>query len=258
MPLLSTPAGARLACTETGSGRPVVLVHGWSLSGAAFAPLAPALPGFRLVAPDLRGHGASEGDAFTLGALADDLVALVHHLELRGAVLVGWSLGAQVALAALPALRDRVAGLVLASATPRFLAGDGWAEGLPAQALEVLRVRVRRDARHAVARFRAGMLAPGERAPELEALPVPPAAPLLAGLDVLAATDLRPALPALDLPALVLHGDADPICPPGAGRALASALPRARHVELPGAGHAALLTAPAARAALAAFLAEAR
>jgi pimeloyl-[acyl-carrier protein] methyl ester esterase len=251
---------------DAGAGAPVVLVHGWSLSSAAFADeLAFLSRGRRAVAPDLRGHGRSSPppSAFGLRDLARDLAALFEALALDRAVLLGWSLGALVALAAAPLLRARLAALVLVSGTPRFTAGDGWPHGLPARSVEGLALRVRRDAPRAVARFFDGMFVDGEldgagRA-RVEAVraAVPPAHPaaLLSGLDVLAREDLREALPALDLPVLLVHGDRDPVCPPGASRAMAAAIPRARLVELPGAGHAPFLSRPGPfRDALASFL----
>ncbi|HET8538787.1 MAG TPA: alpha/beta fold hydrolase [Anaeromyxobacter sp.] len=253
---------------DAGSGAPVVLVHGWSLSSAAFADeLAALARSRRAIAPDLRGHGRSAAPRapFGLADLARDLAALVEALALDRAVLVGWSLGAQVALAAAPLVRARLAGLVLVSGTPRFAEGEGWPHGLPARSVEGLAARVRRDAPRAVARFFDGMFVEGEldaaaraRAEAIRAAvaPADPAA-LLCGLDVLAREDLRGALPSLDLPVLLVHGDRDPVCPPGASRAMAAAIPGARLALLPGAGHAPFLSrAGPFRDALASFLAS--
>jgi pimeloyl-[acyl-carrier protein] methyl ester esterase len=238
---------------DAGAGDPVVLVHGWAYASGVFDDLAAVLARRRrVIRPDLRGHGRSSPGPFTLPDLAGDLAALADALGLERAVVVGWSLGAQVALAALPRLRPRVAGLVLVSATPRFTLGDGWAHGLPAQSVEVLAHRVRRDPARAVSRFREGALVEGElggadrtrAAALLAGLPLPERATALAGLDLLAREDLRTALPGVDVPALVVHGERDPISPVGAGRALAAALPGARLVEIPGAGHAPFLSRP--------------
>lgn len=265
MPLQPHATDARLAHPDR-SSRPLVLVHGWSLSSAVFADLAARVgAGRRVVAEDLRGHGGARDAPFGLAELAADLAGLLERLDLQGAVLAGWSLGAQVALAALPAARARLSGLVLVSATPRFTAGDGWPHGLPPRDLEVLARRVQRDARRATARFFEGMFTAdeldGAAAARVAALraAIPPPAPAaaLAGLAILASADLRPTLGAVELPALVIHGARDPICPPGAGRALAAAIPGARLRELPDAGHAPFLSRPEAfAAALQPFLAE--
>jgi pimeloyl-[acyl-carrier protein] methyl ester esterase len=245
------PAGP-LHHEDLGAGPPVVLVHGWAGSSATFAAEAGALARTRrVIAPDLRGHGRSTPSPFTLADLAGDLASLVERLALERAVLVGWSLGSLVALAAVPRVRERLAALVLVAGTPRFTACEGWPHGLPRTHVEALAARLRRDPRRALARFDASMFAEGElddggrrRVEALRAaIPVDPAA-AQAGLDVLASDDLRPALAALDLPALLLHGERDAICPAGAARAMASAIPGARLRVLPGLGHAPFLSRP--------------
>ncbi|HEX9308246.1 MAG TPA: alpha/beta fold hydrolase [Anaeromyxobacter sp.] len=261
------PQAAALHHEDVGAGPPVVLVHGWSLSSAVFDEEAAALARLhRVVAPDLRGHGRSGGGSFVLADLARDLAALLDRLGLEGAVLAGWSLGAQVALAALPLVRSRLRALVLVSGTPRFTAGEGWTDGLSAKSVEVLAHRVRRDPARALGRFFDGMFAEGElgeaglrRAAALRArIPFPGPAAAQAGLDVLAREDLRAALSRVDLPTLVLHGEADPICPVGAARAIAGAVPNARLEIVAGAGHAPFLSRPGTLARALASVVEAR
>jgi pimeloyl-[acyl-carrier protein] methyl ester esterase len=250
MPTLARDGGVRLHVETSGGGRPLLLVHGWSRSGADLAPLAERLaPWFRAVRPDLRGHGRSTPGPLTLDVLADDLAAVAAAEGLERAVLLGWSLGGLAALAALPALRPRLAGLVLVGATPRFTEGEGWPHGLPARAVEGLALRVRRQPARALARFFDDCLAPGEadealrrRLAPLRDGMLPDLQAALDGLAVLARADLRAVLPRVDLPALVIHGEADPICLPGAGRALAAAVPGARLAVLAGAGHLPVLT----------------
>ena len=147
-------------------------------------------------------------------------------------------------------------------ATPRFTEGDGWPHGLPLRAVEGLALRLRRAPAKALARFLDDCLAPGEaeglppgRLAALRAASPPTAEAALAGLEVLARADLRAVLPRLALPTLLLHGQADAICPIGAAQALAAALPSARLVALPG-GHAPFLAHEAEVAGLVAAFAR--
>ncbi|WP_242395644.1 alpha/beta fold hydrolase [Anaeromyxobacter oryzisoli] len=264
MPSLELPTGTRVAYLDAGSGPPLVLLHGWAMSSAVLADLGRALgAGRRVILPDLRGHGASSPAPLDLDLLASDLAALVERLDLHEVSLAGWSLGGLVALAALPRIRARVARLALLSSTARFTTGEGWPHGLPPQHVEVLAHRVRRDPGRALPRFFDAMFVPGEldgagraRAAAIrDALAPPDPAAAQAGLALLSTADLRAELGAVDRPTLVIHGEADPICPAGAGRALAAAIPGARLSLVPGAGHAPFLSRPTVLAdALRAFL----
>jgi pimeloyl-ACP methyl ester carboxylesterase len=98
--LIDVGGGARLAFDDLGSGRPVVLIHGVSMSRRFFERNVPGLAErFRVVNVDLRGHGESpphEG-GHTVAQYARDLHALIAQLGLDGVVLVGWSMGTKVA-----------------------------------------------------------------------------------------------------------------------------------------------------------------
>jgi len=266
MPLLHTDRSPGLFYEEQGVGPPLLLLHGWSRSGADFAPLAARLAAsHRVVRLDLRGHGRSAPGRFTLADLAGDVAALAEALDLRGALLLGWSLGGQVALTALPGLSGRVERLALIGTTPRFTDGDGWPHGLPASALAGMAARLQRQPERTLSRFVDDCFAPGELGEEARALlrspgtvPAPDLACALAGLDILASADLRAALPAVRLPALLLYGEADAVCPVGAARATAALLPAARLVTFPAVGHAPFVSRPDEVAALLlAFAAEA-
>ncbi len=255
MPALQTARAPDLFFEDQGSGPPLLLVHGWSRSGADFAALAGRLSTrHRVVRLDLRGHGRSAPGPFALADLAGDVAALAEALDLRGALLLGWSLGGQVALSALPLLAARVDRLVLIGATPRFTPGDDWPHGPPARALEAMAALLRRRPEAVQARFLDDCFAPGELDEDgraaLATAPPPDLACALAGLDILASADLRAALPAVRGPVLLLHGEADAICPVGAARALALRLPSARLVTFPAVGHAPFISRPGEVASL--------
>jgi len=258
MPVLHSDRSPGLFYEDQGAGPPLLLLHGWSRSGADFAPLAARLSAHhRVVRLDLRGHGGTAPGRFTLAELAGDVAALAEGLDLRGALLLGWSLGGQVALTALPRLSGRVERLVLVGTTPRFTEGDDWPHGLPASALAGMAARLQRQPERTLARFVDDCFAPGELDEEARvllrspgAVPAPDMTCALAGLDILAGTDLRATLPAIGLPALLLYGEADAVCPVGAARATAALLPAARLITFPAVGHAPFISRPAEVAAL--------
>lgn len=255
MPFIETSAGVKIYYEETGKGRPLMMLHGWSMSGLVWRFQKELAASCRLILPDLRGHGRSSAplDGLSLNDMVVDVVALFERLDLTNAVLLGWSLGSQIALAAYPRLRERLAGLVLVGATPRFTTTEGYPYGLPVTAPRGMGLRLSKAFNRTMEEFFRGMFAEGELSHEQEdrinreialegGLPEPVVAH--ATLDILASTDLREKLPAIDRQVLLIHGSADIICPPSAARFMAEQLPDARLVELDGAGHAPFLSRP--------------
>lgn len=227
------------------TSQPVLaLLHGWGMNARVFDALAARLAAdFEVRAFDLPGHGGRAPlAANTLAAWADDLAQALPE----GAMLLGWSLGGQVALRIALDHPQRVARLVLLASTPRFLAADGWPHGIAAADLDAFGASLLEDPQATLLRFLSlqtrgmdGQRALLQRLREtlLAALPADAAA-LAAGLDLLRGTDLRADLPHVTQPVLVLHGTLDTLTPPGAGAWMAEVLPQARHVEIARAAHA--------------------
>lgn len=91
--------GTRLHYWEAGTGRPLVMIHGWTQSGAAFKKNIPALSGdYRVIAVDLRGHGESDkpSHGYRLSRFAKDIHDLIVGLDLRDVAILGWSMGCSV------------------------------------------------------------------------------------------------------------------------------------------------------------------
>ncbi|WP_347557011.1 alpha/beta hydrolase [Robbsia sp. KACC 23696] len=130
MTWLTTNDGIRLHYTERGSGKPLILLHGWSFSGAVFDPIVPALAKHaRVISLDLRGHGLSDKPrhGYRLSRLAADLRDLIDALSLQDVTLLGWSIGCAVVWSYLELYgKDRVRQLVLAQQTPRQFAALDW------------------------------------------------------------------------------------------------------------------------------------
>jgi len=103
----------------------VVLLHGFTSDLRSWTPLLEDFAAdYRVIAPDLRGHGESsapEGpDSFSIEALASDLAALLDHLQVDICALVGTSFGGMVALQFAVAWPERLAGLVLSDTSAAF------------------------------------------------------------------------------------------------------------------------------------------
>lgn len=125
--------GMRIAYAVEGEGSPLLLAHGfasthrvnWVATGWA-KTLVDA--GYRVIMPDMRGHGQSgkshEKADYTLSAMAGDLVALLDHLGEPGADLMGYSMGAMVALVAAMEMPERFDRIVAAGVGARLLDPD--------------------------------------------------------------------------------------------------------------------------------------
>ncbi|GAA4359411.1 alpha/beta fold hydrolase [Microbacterium rhizosphaerae] len=245
--------------TDQGTGQPVVLIHGFPLNGESWAAQSAALldAGYRVIAYDRRGFGASTKAAYgyNYDAFAADLNVIMERLDLRDAMLVGFSMGTgEIARYLASYGSARVAKAVfIGSLEPYLLLGDDNPEGAaPAEYFEGVSAAVRAD-RWA---FLTGFFHDFYNLDEMLGSHISPEA--LAGsvqvanqmgnVAIAAAplswpTDFRPDIPKIDVPALILHGTADNILPIDAtARRFRTLLPDAEYVEIEGAPHGMLLT----------------
>jgi pimeloyl-[acyl-carrier protein] methyl ester esterase len=240
-----------------GRGKDLVLLHGWGLNLGVWDELGRMLARrFRIIAIDLPGHGRSDWDpqAATPAAQAWRVHETLAPLTERYALL-GWSLGGQLALDLAAAMPAGIERLVLVATTPKFLAGAGWRFGMAPALLTQLADAVRsgRDAavdellvlcaRGSAPRTARKVLGQLRRALRVHGAAHPDA--LANGLERLRDCDLRPALPLLRVPSLVIAGEHDRITPAAAARALTARLDGARYVEFARAAHAPFLSHPA-------------
>jgi pimeloyl-[acyl-carrier protein] methyl ester esterase len=249
---------------SSGHGPPLALLHGWAMHSGIWSGLAAKLAKrHRVHAVDLPGHGFSAPvPSFTIDGVVR-LLDAAFAAERSPIVLVGWSLGGLIAMAWSLSRPERVARLVLVSATPRFAAGDGWSCAMSRATLRrfgdeldvawkatvlrflTLQMRCSEHGHRALATLRGELFTRGE----------PSRRTLAQALLVLATTDLRAEVGSIAQPALVINGDRDTLVPSAAGEWLAAALPNGRFAAIAGAAHVPFLSHPAEfGAALGAFL----
>ena len=249
--------GARIAFDDEGEGRPLLLLHGLMAHSGFFEKQRELADSFRLVRPDLRGHGESReaanvDDALSIERLAADVAELAAHLDLDHAVAVGWSLGASVLfrLLAGPAA-GRFAGAVIVDMTPRVLNEGDWTLGLSGEVCGARLQAIREDFGSFAASAGAAIFAQpqqdGTRAlaewAGAEFARNDPDA-IAALWSSLVGADLRPLLPRIAQPTLVVHGAQSHLYGADTADYLVAALPNATAVEFAESGHAPHLEQP--------------
>jgi len=259
LPLLHLNDGGSLDYSEAGSGLPILLLHGWGLGKDAFSAQLRGLGSrFRLIAPDLRGHGASSTAPRNDGiaALADDARQLLESLDLDNVVVVGWSMGAMVAWQLLQgAAADRISGLVVIDMVPRILSDDDWPHGLrqgvDASVFDLDVQRMLESWESYVAEFVPRNVARGReqaRGPILARL-----REIAAANDVgsmarlwrsLADQDMRETATRLTIPTLIVYGERGQLYGAGAFQWMTRQIPHSRCVGFADSGHAPQLEEP--------------
>lgn len=243
MPYLELRDSVPLYFEDYGAGQAILLVPGWTLTTRFWERQIEDLARhYRVVTLDLRGAGNSgkTPEGHSLSSYADDLDELLRQLDLNDAILVGFAMGVSVVVHYLVAHgRARVAGLVWVDHSPRFYATRDWPYALFGDLTPQRFDQTLRGLWHDRRATTRELLAVMFKSPaswmydELMKTPTEVAAAMLAAV---ASTDLRPLLPELDLPALVVNGRRS-VVPFEVGGWLAQQLPHARSVVLAEAGH---------------------
>ena len=230
---------------DHGEGRPLLLLHAFPLAGESFRPQWEGLSGVRVIAPDHRGFGRSEGDGevLTMEQIAEDALAILDSLGIEQTAIGGVSMGGYAAMALLREAPSRVTALALLDTHPRADDEAGKAKR-EAQARELL-ARGLDAAIEGVPKLLSPNARPDVRA-RVEAIVRTNRPERLAAAQrgMAERSDSRELLKRFSGPALVLGGADDAITPPAVLREMAELIDGAQVEIVEGAGHLAHLERP--------------
>ncbi|PLP99469.1 alpha/beta fold hydrolase [Cupriavidus pauculus] len=251
---IGTKDGTQLYYKDWGNGRPIVFCHGWPLSSDSWESqmMLVASEGYRAVAHDRRGHGRSSQawNGNEMNTYADDLATVFDALDLRDAVLVGFSTGGgEVARYIGRHGTRRVSKVVLVSAVPPLMVKTASNPGgLPIDVFNGLRAAQLANRSQFYKDVAAGPFygfnRPGAK-PSQGLIDAWWAQGMQGGhkstydsIKAFSETDFTEDLRKIDVPTLIIHGDDDQIVPiDAAGRASAKLVKNSKLIVYPGAPH---------------------
>lgn len=255
MAYLKTRDGTDIYYKDWGSGKPVILLHGWPLSSDMWDPQAMALAdaGYRAIAYDRRGFGRSgqPWSGYDYDTLTDDLAAVMEATDATSDVtLVGFSMGGGEVARYMSRHNGRgvVRAALVASIVPYMLKTTDNPEGTPQSVFDDIATGIKKDRANFFHKtfmpqfFGVGLLSQPVSA---ETIDMATATAMMAGLkptlacaNAFAHTDFRPDLAAFRVPTLIIHGTSDKTVPiDAAGRAAASGIAGSTLIEYEGAPH---------------------
>lgn len=260
MAFIEAKDGTKLHVKDMGQGRPVILIHGWPLTGDMFEYQTVALleSGFRVITYDRRGFGQSGHPAsgYTYDTFADDLAAVIDGLELQNVSLVGFSMGGgEIARYLSRHGASKVSKAVLVASVAGYLLKDeSNPDGVDASVFEGMKKDIRKDRFDYLQSFAKTFYGVGlvtspvsqgvlDWSFVLGVMASPKAT--IDCVDAFAKTDFRPDFAAFTIPTLVIHGTGDktvPIDP--TGRAAANGIAGAKLIEYDGEPHGLFATVP--------------
>ena len=239
---------AHLHIEAIGTGQPLVLLHGWGMSGAVWQPLVKKLSkSFTLHMVDLPGMGLSRPlEPYHMHAIAEKVAEIIPP----NADIVGWSLGGQVAMRIALDYPDMVRRLVLVGATPCFVNKQDWTAGMSADIFSSFAASVNADYHKTMTQFLTLQCMGAKDARDTVKVlrkkfaerPVPTTQTLQKALQILLDTDLRNEIAYLRKPTLLIHGDRDTLAPVQAAHWMMQNLPAGFLRVMAGASHAPFLS----------------
>jgi len=243
--------GARIYIETAGRGVPILLVHGWTMSGRFWCRQLDGLSDrFQVVTVDLRAHGNSSKtlEGHTMGRYAEDIQEVITALNLEKVVLAGWSLGGPVVLEYYRRFGARkLSAMALVEMTPFPFSPEGWnahaLRGYQFDGMQASFRAVEEDRNAFGKRFIHSMFKNGHAPPEVlvwmlhEYLKTPTPAALAVYSDYVMG-DYTDVLKDVSVPSLAIYGDSNHLCfGPETGRYVADQIPDCRLEILEQSGH---------------------
>ena len=258
MPYIKTRDGTALYVKDWGSGRPVVLVHGWPLNADSWDAQAMALAnaGFRAIAYDRRGFGRSDQpwSGYDYDTLADDLADVIDQTGAADATVVGFSMGGGEVARYMSRHEGKgvVGAGLISSVVPYMLQTDDNPDGVPQAKLQEIADGIKKDRYGFFPSFFKDFFGVGFVSSPVTSDTIDWAVqvtnmaglkPILACADSFGHTDFRGDLAAFRVPTLVVHGTGDKTVPIDAtGRQAARGISQSQLVEYDGAPHGLTVT----------------
>lgn len=206
-----------------GRGQPVVMIHGWGMHTGIWREFARQLAECRqVICLDLPGHGRSPAiPDFSLEMLGS---ALLEAIPVEKFSVIGWSLGATIAMHMAGRYSDRVQALLLLAGNPKFVGDDGW-PGVKEKLLDGFIQQLAAEPGQTLIRFLAlqvnGLPNSRELLQQLKSAMLEVQPPqyktLEQGLEILKHADLRPILADMKCPVTFVQGDKDGLIPVDSG-----------------------------------------
>jgi 3-oxoadipate enol-lactonase len=243
--------GIEMFWMEEGKGTPLVLLHGFPLSSAMWGPqLVHFSRKYRVIAPDLRGFNKTSlkpDEISTMELLADDVVALLDHLKLEQAVIVGLSMGGYITFALYNKYPERVQALVLCDTK-----AEADSEETRAGRYKLIEQVGEKGTSAAAETMLPRLFAPDTYRRQQETVAQVsgliernnPAGIIAASAGLAERPDFSNLLPQIKVPVLVLVGKDDVVTPPEGARQMAQQIPDWQFSIIPNAGHMSNLENP--------------
>lgn len=228
-----------LNVTDLGEGTPILWIHGFPFASSIYEGQLP-IRNVRHVMPDLPGFGQSRpvGDEISMDTYARLMIDLLDHRGIDRAIFAGLSMGGYICFAMARLAPQRMRGLILIDT--RETADTEEARKGRYDSIEKVK---REGVKPLVDSMLPKMLTPyapremRDRVREIMSSASPDG--VVAALGAMATRpDSSPLLPTIQVPTLILVGEEDPITPPADAERMATAIPRAQLVRIPGAAHA--------------------